>query len=260
MKTPFLKNDSTQLVKVVAAIALLSLTLFPFDFPHALYTTVGIFLVLYAFLVRRHSIKAPIQIIAFAGGTNIYWGAATYFFIWPLHFIIPLLLALLITFSKNFTNTFQKVFYKGRVGSIEYIWIFVFAVISSLSLIAWLKLEKPDLSQIQGLIPDVSPIILIFAGAVFALVNAILEEAIWRCLILNWLRTQMRVQFAVVLQAISFGISHWNGLPSGMFGIILATIYGLMLGYLAVRSKGILAPILTHIITDVCVFTILVFW
>jgi len=99
---------------------------------------------------------------------------------------------------------------------------------------------------------------LIAAGLVFSVVNALLEEFIWRALLLRWLMAFMSPAGAVILQAISFGAAHFMGFPSGFIGAGLAGIYAVMLGALAILSGGILAAILAHIVADGVIFTLLV--
>jgi membrane protease YdiL (CAAX protease family) len=98
---------------------------------------------------------------------------------------------------------------------------------------------------------------LLAAGLTFSIINAILEEFIWRGILLDWLRTRMAPAAAVVVQAASFGAAHYMGFPSGFVGSGLAAIYGVMLGALAVRSKGIGAPIVAHIAADAVIFAVL---
>jgi membrane protease YdiL (CAAX protease family) len=66
----------------------------------------------------------------------------------------------------------------------------------------------------------------------------------------------MNPAVAIVLQALSFGALHFGGFPSGLAGMSLATIYGLMLGALAYRCKGLLAPCAAHVLADSVIFAI----
>lgn len=64
----------------------------------------------------------------------------------------------------------------------------------------------------------------------------------------------------LLLQAVAFGTIHLQGIPSGPIGMLMATIYGLMRGWVKRRSGGMLAPFAAHMFADVVIFAILVFW
>ena len=73
-----------------------------------------------------------------------------------------------------------------------------------------------------------------------------------------------------VLQATIFGISHYHGIPSGMTGVMLTFVYGLIMGYLYQYNMGdssnsgdydgggaLFLPILVHTIADYYIFAII---
>lgn len=56
-----------------------------------------------------------------------------------------------------------------------------------------------------------------------------------------------------------FGFIHYaGGFPNGTTGTALAAIYGLMLGAIRIRPRGMLAPVVTHFFADLTIFMILV--
>lgn len=99
---------------------------------------------------------------------------------------------------------------------------------------------------------------LVAAGAAFSILNAILEEFAWRGVFQHWLLGIVPRASAVLLQALSFGALHYTGFPGGFVGVGLSTIYGVMIGALALRSGGLLAPIVAHVAADAVIFTIVV--
>jgi len=63
---------------------------------------------------------------------------------------------------------------------------------------------------------------------------------------------------SIFLQAWLFGAMHYlQGFPNGGWGLVMAAVYGLMLGWLRRRSQGMLAPWLAHICADMVIFAIL---
>ena len=66
--------------------------------------------------------------------------------------------------------------------------------------------------------------------------------------------------FALILQSIWFGLLHYQaGFPSGEIGIILTFSFGMMMGYLVHRTKGILLPVMIQVVADFSLFILIVF-
>jgi len=147
----------------------------------------------------------------------------------------------------------------GRFDRSVWWLVFFTIIISSLGLLLWFILLKPDLSQWLAAVPSWNPILLITAGLVFALINAALEESIYRGIVMHALDAAVGAgMLSLVLQAIVFGLIHINGVPGGWLGVGMATIYGLMLGLVRRRAQGMLAPFVAHVVADVVIFCMLV--
>ncbi len=88
-----------------------------------------------------------------------------------------------------------------------------------------------------------------------ALVNALAEEWIWRGLVIDLLRnTGWSAPVAVVLQATSFGIAHLEGIPGGVLGVGLASIFGIMAGLIVAPHKGRIAyAVMAHWSADLVI-------
>ena len=61
----------------------------------------------------------------------------------------------------------------------------------------------------------------------------------------------------LIVQAVIFGVAHWWGVPNGVVGVILAIIYGLMMGAVRYVTGGLLLPIAVHIFADLVIFTLI---
>jgi hypothetical protein len=133
------------------------------------------------------------------------------------------------------------------------------AVASCAGLWLWVRFAHPDLGDLLGAMPASTRAGLFAMGAVFAVVNAALEEAIWRGVFLHALDAAFgSTMVAIAVQALSFGFAHAHGVPRGAIGIVLATGYGFLLGMIRRRSRGMLPPFVTHVVADVAVFSLLV--
>jgi membrane protease YdiL (CAAX protease family) len=130
---------------------------------------------------------------------------------------------------------------------------------SSIALVIWYHLAQPDVSDIRRQIPPWSPAWLVLVGAGFSVVNALIEETIWRGILWELLSRAVPVAgVVVVLQAGSFGLAHLGGFPRGWAGVGLAALYGLFMGLIRQRAGGLGLPIITHFFADVTIFAILV--
>jgi len=67
----------------------------------------------------------------------------------------------------------------------------------------------------------------------FSLINAAVEEGAYRGVVVNAL-DRVRVPWqAEIVQALAFGLLHIHGFPRGWIGVGLATIFGVMMLFLA---------------------------
>jgi membrane protease YdiL (CAAX protease family) len=92
----------------------------------------------------------------------------------------------------------------------------------------------------------------------FAVVNTVLEELLFRGVLYDGVEWQWGWKAAVLVTAAIFGIFHVAGYPPGFVGALMAAIYGLLLGWLRHRTQGLILPILAHVFADATIFGILV--
>ena len=175
---------------------------------------------------------------------------------WPVYLLIPIAGAFALAFAAGFGRDFLAALARGRLRRTEWGLIALIAVVAAIALVAWVALFQPDLTRLRAMIPEWPLLGLIGAGATFSIVNAILEEIVWRGILQRWLTTFLAPPVAVAVQAASFGAAHYSGFPSGAAGIFLAAVWGAMIGALALRSKGLLAPIVAHVAADMVIFAV----
>ena len=177
---------------------------------------------------------------------------------WPYHFLIPLAVYAGITASMKNLRGSATWLRRGRLDGKTLALVLLVVAITSLALVAWFRLFKPDVENFRALIPRDSGH-LILGGLIFSVGNALLEEIIWRGILLEALAALTPfAALAIGLQAVSFGLQHAEGFPSGAVGVVLATFYGAMLGGLRTYAKGMAAPILAHVFADLTIYLILV--
>jgi membrane protease YdiL (CAAX protease family) len=134
-----------------------------------------------------------------------------------------------------------------------------FAAASGLALLLWHAAARPNLQDlVSTYVPDWPPLALALGAIVFSLVNAAVEEAAYRGVVMNALDTVLGPGIAaVVLQAMAFAALHYQGgFPRGLAGVGLTFIYGVALGTLRRYASGLLVPFVTHVLTDLVIVSI----
>lgn len=100
--------------------------------------------------------------------------------------------------------------------------------------------------------------ILAPVGVVFAVANAAAEEVFFRGAFMGGLTDSVGLSAALPIQAVSFGLIHLGGFPSGGVGVVLAAAFGVMLGLLRVRAGGLVAPWVAHALADLAIISVIV--
>ena len=180
---------------------------------------------------------------------------------WPLNKVTPLVVyAVVVGLSHHLRKSVLWI-RPGRLGLDIWLLVSLGVVLSSAALLVWTLACRPDLGPSRDNVPAVPLWLLPLAGVAFALVNSAVEEAIFRGIFLQALDSAVGAGIiSLVIQAIIFGWLHYSevGFPKGLVGVAMAFVYGLFLGYLRYRSRGMLAPWLAHAGTDIAVFAIVV--
>ncbi|MEW6724255.1 MAG: CPBP family intramembrane glutamic endopeptidase [Bacillota bacterium] len=96
---------------------------------------------------------------------------------------------------------------------------------------------------------------LVWIMAVFVVTNGVLEEIIFRHLLLSELLPRLGARAALFWQALLFGAFHYGlaSRPHGLWGVLATTLVGLYLGWVARRSRGIGWAAVFHILLDIII-------
>ncbi|WP_420075022.1 type II CAAX prenyl endopeptidase Rce1 family protein [Yersinia sp. 2542 StPb PI] len=71
------------------------------------------------------------------------------------------------------------------------------------------------------MIPHLSLWIIISAGVAFYCINAAVEKWVFRGILFKELSSErVSTEWVILLQAISFGCLHWQGIPGGKAGVL----------------------------------------
>lgn len=120
-------------------------------------------------------------------------------------------------------------------------------VLGSVAMFIYLKANPNSLDRFVGMLPDGSILMIVLMGVLYAGLNASVEELIFRGMVWNGLEKIMPGSWLIGFsQAAIFGLSHYWGLPGGWSGVLMTFVLSLFLGYVRIKSGGILGCILVH--------------
>jgi len=181
---------------------------------------------------------------------------------WPLKTLVPLLIygliVLVVPSLRRSTNWIKM----GELDAKMMRLVIAIAILSAVALVGWVVLLKPDIQDHINNIPDLPLAAYPIAGIGFAVLNAAMEEAVFRGVVMEAVDSAIGPgSWSVVLHAAPFAAFHYQaGFPKGTSGFAMTFVYGIMLGALRRVSRGMLAPLLAHILADMTIFLILIFF
>ncbi len=145
----------------------------------------------------------------------------------------------------------------GKISRVTVLASILSILVSIAGLLLWYCLCSPNLSEIAKRIPSGNAAQMIVMGAIFACLNAVLEEIVCRGILQDALTARFGVEHGWWLQGLVFGSLHGSGVPQGWIGVFLASIYGIALGWIRQHSKGLGLCCLVHVCTDAAIFALL---
>lgn len=215
-------------------------------------------LILATLAIRYRPQHSLLFVMAFASAFLVSSALLGELFNWPWHLLIPLMSAALAVRIWKPEARHALGWRSGEASAQVWLAAFGIAILATVALVTWAELFQPDLETFRAMIPGGNVLVLVSAALGFALLNATMEELIWRGGIQSWLAEHTSIRLAILVQALSFGALHWAGFPSGWSGVALATIYGVMLGWLRHATGGLAAPIVAHILADITIFLLVI--
>ena len=175
---------------------------------------------------------------------------------WPFILLLPLAV---VSVAAWFIPSLKRaIFRPGKLRG-NYLAAILVAVLSIAGLGLWLYFFGPDLSAQRSLLPNWQPAFIVLAILAFALFNAGMEELIYRGVVQGSLSATWKSPALIIsAQAAAFAAAHFQGgVPSGWSGLVLAFIYGSLMGWLRFRSGGLLAPYAAHVLTNIFIAAVL---
>lgn len=133
----------------------------------------------------------------------------------------------------------------------------IYTVLSIVGILVWSCFNVEIKSSVN--LENTHLLPLIFIGIVFAILNSLYEEFLFRGCIITALEKSGHIYAVILVQACAFAMMHFTkGIPNGIPGLILTFIYGIFMGHLFIKSRSILPCIASHILCDLTVFILII--
>jgi hypothetical protein len=148
----------------------------------------------------------------------------------------------------------------GKLDAAVWKLVLITIVVPIIALILWVHFLSPNLGRYSDMVPQFPFWMIMLYAVANAAFNAALEETIWRGVMLEALDSGLGPGiWALVIQSVSFAAAHYrSGFPNGIVGSAMAFVFGMMLGVIRRKSKGILGGWLAHTAVDASIFIMIV--
>ena len=125
-----------------------------------------------------------------------------------------------------------------------------FAIIATLltSCVVWLQTTPRP--QWRALVP------VLPAAIAVSLVNALVEELIFRIAVIQGLHDILQPWSVAVVSGLLFGIPHWFGRPGRLPGVLMAGSLGWLMCLATLQTGGLLWAWVIHFLQDVAILAI----
>jgi len=139
--------------------------------------------------------------------------------LWPLPAAVAVVVAWGLAYRSPRATFWRSWLHRGH-NTPETPWLLLATVaVTALALLAWQQVFHGQLPDAYRDAAQGQPVWLVLvAGAGFALVNAAVEEAIFRGVLQTSLQPLIGPTAAVLVQAATFGLLHVVGIPTGLVG------------------------------------------
>ncbi len=173
-------------------------------------------------------------------------------------FLIPFIISCLLILPFSKTRAALKWIRAGKIDRTTILLIVGTSAAASLALIIWATWTN-HLGTAEQMMQGFTTVplwqMVLIGIPLFAIFNALAEEVVYRGVLQSALNNVFTSKpLILILQSSAFAAVHFSaGFPKGVVGYMMVLGYGIMLGYLRVRSNGMLAPLLTHFFADLTI-------
>ncbi|NOS71754.1 MAG: CPBP family intramembrane metalloprotease [Verrucomicrobia bacterium] len=177
---------------------------------------------------------------------------------WPWVWLAPFIAYFLLIVCVPCLRRSMGWLRAGKLSSASVIVTIGVMALTVLALVLFHTMVRPEVRGYRAAIPFDALGGVIIAGVIFTIVNATLEELVFRGVLFDALESQWGTWVTLIATALLFGLGHLRGYPSGIVGACLAALFGFAVGVLRLWTGGLALPIVAHMAADATIYCILV--
>jgi membrane protease YdiL (CAAX protease family) len=176
---------------------------------------------------------------------------------WPWYLLLPLLAYTAVVAAVPYLRRTMPRVVVGPLGGPPLAFAVALGVATSAVLCTFDSLVRPDVSELASRLPVAAFGHWLIAAVCFSVLNAVLEEILFRGLLWGAVADEWNEWVALVVTSILFGFLHLHGYPPGPLGSVLAGLFGLSLGVLRWWTDGLGLAVACHVCADATIFALL---
>lgn len=179
--------------------------------------------------------------------------------IWPLPALGALVVVVLLRGARSTLLRWREWLRVGSISRGDWLLCTVIVVFTAAALITWQQWTGGALPPTYGALLDSVPRPAGIVGILlFLVVNGLVEDSVWSGVLVTASMKTLPAPLAVLITAASFGLAHLHGVPDGPIGVAMVVVWGVVLAVLRLRTRGMLATYLAHILADATIVALLV--
>ena len=176
---------------------------------------------------------------------------------WPWYPVLPVLVYGGIVLVVGPLRRTAPKLAVGRIGGWPLVCATILALTTASVLVGFQAVIRPELKDLAAKLRVDRFGSLLLAGVCFSVVNAAIEELIFRGILWDLVSDEWNKGMALGVTAVLFGVGHLQGYPPGPIGACMAGLYGVMLGTLRWWTGGLGLATACHVGADATIFCIL---
>lgn len=176
---------------------------------------------------------------------------------WPWYLALPLFAYAGITLALPILRRTAPRLPMGRLSGAPLASAAGLSLATASVLVGFHAVFRPDVTELAAGLPVAAFGNLLLAGICFSVINAALEELVFRGVLWHVIAEEWNGGVALAVTSLLFGWGHLHGYPPGPIGAVLAGLYGLTLGILRWWAGGLGLAVACHFCADATIFGIM---
>ncbi len=215
---------------------------------------VGALILVGAWLQRTDATKSSLWLAVVCWASVGIVSAVSFGLIWPIPQLVGLGVAAIVLRRQRVVR--PRWLDRGVADRFAVVLAIVSVPLTTLALVTFISSGRTDLETATEGLSSLPLWVLPLAGLGFVIANPTVEEVLFRGALQTVITQQTGSPIAgVVIQGLAFGAIHLNGVPGGPLGMVMAGVWGVVLGVVTHRTKSVRLAWIVHVFANVAIFS-----